>query len=142
MKNTILTKTIATLLGVFALAFNAAAQTPPVGKYLCYQGSDSSMIGSLWIMPKSEYKITRDGAVGKFVYNAKTRELEWQSGSYVEYGWRGWYAAPGAPDSVRGETDRKSESILLKDKAKAGNPFAEGDSGYGYVRCYYADEQD
>ena len=129
------------LLIICACAFAASAQQPPDGKYLCYQGSNSLMIGSLWILPKSEYKID-GGAVGKFVYDAKTRELDWKSGSYVEYNWRGWYAAPGAQDSVRGETDRRRETILLKDKAKGGDPYAVGDSGYGYVRCYYAAEQD
>lgn len=76
MKNTISTKTIAALFTVCAFAVTAKAQTPPVGKYLCCAGSDSGMVGRVWIVPKGEYKITSDGAIGKFVYDAKTNEIE------------------------------------------------------------------
>ena len=119
MKNAIFAKTIATLLVVFGLAFTTLAQNaPPVGKYLCYTGSNSAMVGRLWIMPKNEYKIVSDGTIGKFVFDAKTRELDWKSGKYVDYNWRGWYAAPGVEDDVRGTNDKETPAILLLDKEK------------------------
>lgn len=84
---------------------------PPLGRYVCRQGMTT--MGYLTLHAGGEYEVS--GVRGRYRYDAATGAMNWEGGSYDEWGWDGTYehvarpAGDGRPDEdiirIVGEAD-------------------------------------
>lgn len=83
-----------------AAAGEMAAGGPPPGRYVCRQYTTT--MGYLTIGADGSYEVS--GVRGRYRHDPATGALEWEGGSYDEWGWEGRYehvarpAGDGRPD--------------------------------------------
>lgn len=77
-----------------AVAEPAAAAGPPLGRYVCRQYTTT--MGYLTLGEGGTYET--GGVEGRYAYDEATGALEWQGGSYDEWGWDGAYEHVARPE--------------------------------------------
>lgn len=60
---------------------------PPLGRYVCRQYTTT--MGYLSLEAGGRYEVS--GVRGRYDYDPQTGDMEWQGGSYDEWGWEGRY---------------------------------------------------
>lgn len=86
-----------------ATAEQASAEGgPPLGRYVCRQGLTT--MGYLALHPGGEYEVS--GVRGRFRYDPASGAMNWEGGSYDEWGWDGTYEHVARPqDDGRPDED-------------------------------------
>ena len=72
----------------------AAAGGPPLGKYVCRQ--HMTTMGYLTLEDGGAYEVS--GVRGRFRYDPQSGGMNWDGGSYAEWGWEGTYEHVTRPE--------------------------------------------
>lgn len=73
----------------------AAEGGPPLGRYVCRQGLTT--MGYLALHAGGEYEVS--GVRGRYRYDSASGAMNWDGGSYDEWGWDGTYEHVARPES-------------------------------------------